>query len=100
MKQAQYGAGMAIYEESRRHRVEVWEQWLEGKSLLESGLKFISLKQLIYKVLFRFFIIFLKSLPMCFYGRLSCYGEKRIILDQIRDRIQNRGKGRCLMSIK
>lgn len=30
MKQAQYGAGMAIYEESRRHRVEVWEQWLEG----------------------------------------------------------------------
>lgn len=30
MKQAQYGAGMAIYEKSRRHRVEVWEQWLEG----------------------------------------------------------------------
>lgn len=44
MKQAQYGAEKDIYMEGKRCWVEVRKQRQEGKSLLESGLKFIFIK--------------------------------------------------------
>lgn len=77
MKQAEYRAEEDINMEGRRRGMELRKQCQEGKYLPESGLKFIFLKQLLYKVLFRLFIIFLKSLQMCSYGVYHCHGEKR-----------------------